>query len=95
MSNIDKYIDWSAYWENEIKCQIENLEDYEPILINTDIEEIKRFLVSEDVGIFTEECYIDDGDVAICFADGEDEEAVSLWFTIDKDDLISRVEMRG
>ncbi len=90
---LNKYINWNDYWTDEVICQIPNLEDYEPEVKDTTIEEVKKFVEYRNTQLINDECYINGDDVCLCLADGDDEEAVILWVFVGNDDLIKNVSI--
>jgi len=89
---IDKYVNWVSYWDNEIDCQIQSLEDYEPTLIKTDCSHIRMLMDIDDKELIINDCEIRDDGCLIVWEFGTDEDGFSLTFLIGKDDLIKHVE---
>lgn len=92
---IDNYVDWVEYWDQEINSTIDHLEDFEPTLINVTKDQIQSFLWDRDSEIIVLDCEIrSDGRILIMWSIGYGEDAVSLNFLINNDNIIEEVEYR-
>lgn len=91
---IDKFVDWSRYWDECIVDQIMDIEDYEPKTTNTDYKMIKQFMESPDIELMLADCEVQKDGVLIFWGLGGDEDGVCMGFFIGTDDIIKHVEFR-